>query len=150
MTIGVLGGGQLGRMLALAGAPLGERFLFLDPTAESPAGHVSDLIVGAYDDRASLAELASRCRVITYEFESVPVAAVRALEELGATVFPPAAALEAAQDRFLEKSFFERLGIPTASFARVDTRDELSPRSPASVSPRCSRRAASATTARGR
>src|SRR6202034_557858 len=74
VTIGVLGGGQLGRMLALAGAPLGERFLFLDPTAESPAGHVSDLIVGAYDDRASLAELASRCRVITYEFESVPVA----------------------------------------------------------------------------
>jgi 5-(carboxyamino)imidazole ribonucleotide synthase len=125
VTIGVLGGGQLGRMLALAGAPLGERFVFLDPTAESPAGHVSELLVGAYDDGPSLARLAARCSVITYEFESVPVTAVRALEELGASVFPPPAALEVAQDRFLEKSFFERLGIPTAAFARVDTRDDL-------------------------
>lgn len=125
MTVGVLGGGQLGRMLALAGVPLGERFLFLDPSPESPAGHVGELLVGAYDERASLAALASRCSVVTYEFESVPVAAVRTLEELGAKVFPPAAALETAQDRFLEKSFFERLEIPTAPFARVDSKDEL-------------------------
>jgi 5-(carboxyamino)imidazole ribonucleotide synthase len=125
VTVGILGGGQLGRMLALAGAPLGERFLALDPTADSPAGHVGDLVVGAYDDRESLAKLASQCGVVTYEFESVPVAAVRTLEELGATVFPPAAALEVAQDRFHEKSFFERLGIPTAAFARVDSKDDL-------------------------
>jgi 5-(carboxyamino)imidazole ribonucleotide synthase len=125
VTVGVLGGGQLGRMLALAGAPLGERLVALDPTAESPAGHVGELLVGAYDDRAALAALAARCDVVTYEFESVPVAAVRMLEELGATVFPPAAALEVAQDRFLEKSFFERLGIPTAPFARVDTEEDL-------------------------
>lgn len=125
MTVGVLGGGQLGRMLALAGAPLGERIVALDPTPGSPTGHVGELIVGPYDDRASLAELAARSSVVTYEFESVPVQAVRALEELGATVLPPAGALEVAQDRFLEKSFFERLGIPTAPFARVTTREEI-------------------------
>ena len=125
MTIGVLGGGQLGRMLALAGTPLGERFVFLDPMPESPAGHVGELLVGAYDDRASLAALASRCSVVTYEFESVPALAVRALEELGALVFPPGGALEVAQDRLQEKSFFERLSIPTAEFAPVESREEL-------------------------
>jgi 5-(carboxyamino)imidazole ribonucleotide synthase len=123
--IGVLGGGQLGRMLALAGTPLGERFLFLDPTPESPAGHVGELLVGAYDDPRLLAELAARCSVVTYEFESVPATSVRVLEQLGATVYPPVGALEAAQDRFVEKSFFERLAIPTAPFARVDTKDDL-------------------------
>jgi 5-(carboxyamino)imidazole ribonucleotide synthase len=123
--IGVLGGGQLGRMLALAGTPLGERFLFLDPTADGPASHVGEQLALPYDDRAALAQLASRCAVVTYEFESVPAAAVHALEELGATVFPPPAALAVAQDRLLEKSFFEKLGIPTAAFARVDTKEDL-------------------------
>ncbi len=125
MTIGVLGGGQLGRMLALAGATLGERFVFLDPTAESPAGHVSELLVAPYDDDAKLAELAARCDVITYEFESVPVAAVRALEARGVPVFPPPNALEVSQDRFVEKTFFADLGIPTAPFASVDTKEDL-------------------------
>jgi 5-(carboxyamino)imidazole ribonucleotide synthase len=123
--IGVLGGGQLGRMLALAGVTLGERFVFLDPSAESPARHVGDLRVAPYDDDAALAEIASRCEVVTYEFESVPVAAVRAIEAMGTAVWPPPGALEVAQDRFLEKSFFERLGIPTAAFARVDSEAEL-------------------------
>jgi 5-(carboxyamino)imidazole ribonucleotide synthase len=123
--IGVLGGGQLGRMLALAGVALGERFLFLDPSAESPAGHVGELRAAPYDDDAALAELASRCDVVTYEFESVPVAAVRAIEAKGTPVWPPPGALEVAQDRFFEKSFFERLAIPTAPFARVDSEAEL-------------------------
>jgi 5-(carboxyamino)imidazole ribonucleotide synthase len=125
VTIGVLGGGQLGRMLALAGATLGERFLLLDPSAESPGGHVAELRVGLYDDEGALAELAARCEVVTYEFESVPVAAVRAVEARGVPVFPPPGALAVAQDRFAEKSFFVRLGIPTAPFARVDSRDDL-------------------------
>jgi 5-(carboxyamino)imidazole ribonucleotide synthase len=112
-------------MLALAGTPLGERFLFLDPSSGSPASHVGDLLVGAYDDRASLAELAERCNVVTYEFESVPVTAVHALEALGTVVYPPAAALEVAQDRVEEKSFFEKLGIPTAPFAAVASREGL-------------------------
>jgi 5-(carboxyamino)imidazole ribonucleotide synthase len=123
--VGVLGGGQLGRMLALAGAPLAERLVFLDPSAESPAGHVGELVVGAYDDPQALAALAAKCSVATYEFESVSVAAVRALEERGVAVYPPAAALEVAQDRFLEKSFFAQLEIPTAPFARVDAVEDL-------------------------
>jgi 5-(carboxyamino)imidazole ribonucleotide synthase len=125
VTIGVLGGGQLGRMLALAGVPLGHEFAFLDPSAESPAGHVGILHVARYDDADALAALARSCEVVTYEFESVPVAAVRALEASGARVFPPAGALEVAQDRLHEKTFFEKLGIPTAAFAKVDSADDL-------------------------
>ena len=125
MTVGVLGGGQLGRMLALAGAPLDELIVLLDPNAESPGGHVGELIVGAYDDPKAIAALAARCKVATYEFESVPVAAVRGLEAHGVEVFPPAGALEVAQDRFHEKSFFAKQGIPTAAFARIDSREEL-------------------------
>ena len=125
MTIGVLGGGQLGRMLALAGATLGERFVFLDPSAESVAGHVGELSIAPYDDAAALAALASRCDVVTYEFESVPVAAVRAIEARGVPVFPPPNALEVSQDRLAEKTFFADLGIPTAPFARVDSKDDL-------------------------
>jgi 5-(carboxyamino)imidazole ribonucleotide synthase len=112
-------------MLALAGAPLDEPIVFLDPNAESPGGHVGELIVGAYDDPKAIEALAAHCKVATYEFESVPVSAVRGLEEHGVEVFPPAGALEVAQDRFLEKSFFAKQGIPTAGFARIDTREEL-------------------------
>jgi 5-(carboxyamino)imidazole ribonucleotide synthase len=125
VTVGVLGGGQLGRMLALAGAPLGERLVFLDPSAESPAGHVGELVVGAYDSAAALAVLAFRCRVATYEFESVPVAAVRVLEQHGLKVYPPAGALEIAQDRLNEKRFFSELEIPTAEFRAVDSAADL-------------------------
>jgi 5-(carboxyamino)imidazole ribonucleotide synthase len=124
-VIGVLGGGQLGRMLGLAGVPLGQSFAFLDPSPECPSSGLGEMHVGPYDDEASLAKIAARCEVVTYEFESVPVAAVHALEKHGAKVFPPAAALEVAQDRFREKSFFERLGIATAAFAAVDTREDL-------------------------
>ena len=124
MTIGILGGGQLGRMLALAGVPLGQRFLFLDPSPESPAGHVGELRVGAYTDEAALDELAQRCEVVTYEFESVPVESARTLAA-HVPVFPPPNALEVAQDRLREKTFFETLGIPTAVFAKVDSKEEL-------------------------
>ena len=124
MTIGILGGGQLGRMLALAGTPLGQRFLFLDPSSESPAGHVGELRVGAYTDEAALDELARKCEVVTYEFESVPVESARALAA-HVPVFPPPNALEVAQDRQREKTFFETLGIPTAVFAKVDSKEEL-------------------------
>lgn len=124
MTIGVLGGGQLGRMIALAGYTLGQRFVFLDPGAESSAGHVGALRVGAYDDEERLTELARKSDVVTYEFENVPVASARFLNEL-VPVFPPPAALEVSQDRLAEKSFFRRLGIPTPAFAPVASRAEL-------------------------
>ena len=124
MTIGVLGGGQLGRMIALAGYPLGQRFVFLDPGAESAAGHVGALRVGAYDDEERLTELARKTDIVTYEFENVPVASARFLNELVA-VYPPPAALEVSQDRLDEKQFFQRLGIPTAPFAAASSEAEL-------------------------
>jgi len=124
MTIGVLGGGQLGRMIALAGYTLGQRFVFLDPGAESAAGHVGSLRVGAYDDEERLSELARKSDVVTYEFENVPVGSARFLNEL-VRVYPPPRALEVSQDRLDEKSFFASVGIPTAGFAAVSTKAEL-------------------------
>jgi 5-(carboxyamino)imidazole ribonucleotide synthase len=124
VTIGVLGAGQLGRMMALAGYPLGQRFVFLDPGAESSAGHVGSLTVGAYDDEERLSELARKCEVVTYEFENVPVRAARFLNEL-VPVFPPPSALEVSQDRLDEKRFFDRLGIKTPPYAAIASRDEL-------------------------
>ena len=124
MIVGVLGGGQLGRMLALAGYPLGLRFRFLDPSAESPAGHLADLGVGAYDHPIALEQFAEGLTVATYEFENVPEFSVRTL---GARVpvYPPAQALETAQDRLAEKQLFQRLGIPLAPYAAVNSLDEL-------------------------
>ncbi|HWQ12748.1 MAG TPA: 5-(carboxyamino)imidazole ribonucleotide synthase [Roseiflexaceae bacterium] len=124
MLIGILGAGQLGRMLALAGYPLGMRFRFLDPVSSAPAGQLAEQLVAGYDDEAALTRFARGLDLVTYEFENVPVAAARFLERL-ATVFPPPAALEAAQDRLAEKTFFQRLGIPTPPFAAVDTRPAL-------------------------
>ena len=124
MTVGVLGGGQLGRMIALAGYPLGQRFVFLDPGADSSAGHVGTLRVGTYDDEERLSELARKSDVVTYEFENVPVASARFLNEL-VPVYPPPVALEVSQDRLDEKQFFAKLGIPTPPFAPVSSQEEL-------------------------
>lgn len=108
-VVGVIGGGQLGRMLALAGIPLGLSFRFLDPSADAPAAEVGELLVGAYDDPVLLDRLADGAEVVTYEFENVPVESAR---RVGAV--PDARALEASQDRLVEKQLFRRLGIPTA------------------------------------
>ncbi|HWQ23471.1 MAG TPA: 5-(carboxyamino)imidazole ribonucleotide synthase [Gaiellaceae bacterium] len=113
--VGCLGGGQLGRMLALAGFPLGVRFRFLDPSPDACAGAVGELLVGPYDDPALLERLAAGAAAVTYEFENVPVAAARAV---GAV--PGARALELGQDRLLEKQLFRRLGIATARFGSVE------------------------------
>jgi 5-(carboxyamino)imidazole ribonucleotide synthase len=115
-TIGILGAGQLGRMLALAGYPLGMRFRFFDPAPGSPASLLAEHIVADYADTAALDRFAHGLDVVTYEFENVPVDAVRQLER-SVTVYPPAIALEKGQDRFVEKSFFQELGIPTAGFS---------------------------------
>ncbi len=119
MIVGVIGGGQLGRMLALAGIPLGLSFRFLDPSPDAPAAEVGELLVGAYDDPALLDRLAAGADVVTYEFENVPVEAAR---RVGA--IPAAAALEASQDRLVEKQLFRRLGIPTP---RIDDEVETFP-----------------------
>ena len=113
--VGCLGGGQLGRMLALAGAPLGVRLRFLDPSAVACAGDVGELLVGAYDDPACLGRLADGADAVTYEFENVPVAAARTV---GAV--PDPRALELGQDRLVEKELFRSLGIATAPFGSLD------------------------------
>ena len=122
--IGIVGAGQLGRMLALAGLPLGLRFRFFDPTPDSPAGELAEQIVAPYDDRDALARFAADCDVITYEFENVPVETAEYLMQF-APVYPPPDALRAAQDRLTEKRVLLGLGIPTPIFDAVDSLVEL-------------------------
>lgn len=124
MKIGILGGGQLGRMLAMAGYPLGLNFRTLDPSAAAPAGHLTEHQVDDYTDLEALTRFADRLDIVTYEFENVPVESARFLSRR-VSVYPPPEALETSQDRLLEKSFFARLGIPTPPFVRVDTWEEL-------------------------
>ncbi|RWL80489.1 MAG: 5-(carboxyamino)imidazole ribonucleotide synthase [Mesorhizobium sp.] len=124
-TIGIIGGGQLGRMLAMAAARLGYRIVVLEPQADCPAAQVANRqIVAAYDDPKALADLAVASAVVTYEFENVPVAAAETLSAQ-VPVYPPARALEVAQDRVTEKSFLNGIGIPTAEFCPVDNDDQL-------------------------
>ena len=125
-TIGILGGGQLGRMLARAAARLGFDVVILDPEENSPAGRVAARqIVAAYDDRWALKRLAEACDVVSYEFENVPAETVAELTALGALVAPGAKALAAAQDRAVEKTFLAEIGVPTVAFAPVDDADSL-------------------------
>lgn len=125
LRVGILGGGQLGRMLALAGVPLGMRFRFLEPSPEPPAAGLGELVEGAYDDPDALERLARDVDVVTYEFENVPAGATEWLVGHGVPVFPPPAALAVAQDRLAEKTTFRSLGIPTPDFRTVDTLDQL-------------------------
>lgn len=123
-VVGVVGAGQLARMLALAGLPLGLRFVFLDPSKGACAAALGEHLRGDFDDREQLARLAERADLVTYEFESVPEASIELLaERLG--VFPDATALGVARDRLHEKSLFRELGIPTAPFAEVHCRSDL-------------------------
>lgn len=124
MIVGIVGGGQLARMLALAGYPLGLRFLVLDPSPSACAGHVAELIQGAYDDYKKLRQLASQADVVTFDFENVPAKVACFLESL-VSVYPPPAALEVAQDRLFEKMLFQELHIPTPPFIAVDSLDAL-------------------------
>jgi 5-(carboxyamino)imidazole ribonucleotide synthase len=124
VRVGVLGGGQLGRMLALAGYQLGIEFRFFDPHSGAPVGQIGHLIAADYDDRAALERFLADVDVVTYEFESIPLATVEFVRE-HADVFPPVGALATAQDRLLEKQLFERLSIPTPTFAGVDSLKDL-------------------------
>ena len=125
-TLGVLGGGQLGRMLSQAASRLGFDVVILDPEPDSPAGRVSAAqIVAAYDDAESLSELGRACDVVTFEFENVPAASVARLEKAGARVAPGPLALSTAQDRVAEKTFLNGVGAPTVAFAPVETLADL-------------------------
>lgn len=124
MIVGILGGGQLGRMLALAGVPLGMRACVLDPSVEPGAAVVAEHIRAEYDDPSALKELARRADVITYEFENVPAASVEALLAW-APVRPGARSLHILHDRLIEKRFFRELEIPIAEFEPVDSLEQL-------------------------
>jgi len=126
MTVGIVGAGQLGRMLALAGYPLGLDFLCLDPARDAPAGQVAPLLHGAFTDRGLLTRLVRACEVVTFDWENVPVAelAAAARRHRG-RIRPPLAALATGQDRVAEKRLFERLGIPTTRWRAVSSRAEL-------------------------
>lgn len=124
MRVGIVGGGQLGRMLALAGYPLGVRCTVLEPGAESSASQVCAHIAGEFDDYRALYELARNSDAVTFEFENVPVESARWLAER-VSVFPPPRALEVSQERLVEKQFFASLGIPTPPFAAVDSREQF-------------------------
>ena len=124
MRVGVLGGGQLGRMIALAGYPLGVRFRHVGSSQDTSAGEVAEQVTAAYEDREALVRFAMGLDVITYESENVPLDAARFLAEHVA-IQPPLTALEAAQDRLNEKLAFAELGIPTAAYAQVDTFEQL-------------------------
>jgi len=120
VRVGVLGAGQLGQMLAQAGRRLGIELRFLAPDADSPAGRNAELIVADYGNEAALAHFMIGLDVVTYEFESIPIAAVRSIAGTR-PVRPSVAALETAQDRAHEKKCFEELGIPTARSASADS-----------------------------
>ncbi|MCC4620353.1 5-(carboxyamino)imidazole ribonucleotide synthase [Xanthomonas cassavae CFBP 4642] len=123
-TVGILGGGQLARMLVLAGAPLGLRFAVFDPAADACAGQLAPLQVGAFDDAAALAAFAAPLDVITFDFENVPSASAQHLAAQR-PVFPRPQALAVAQDRLSEKTLFRELGIPVPEFAAIDDRAGL-------------------------
>ncbi len=124
MRIGIIGGGQLGRMLAWAGLPLGMEFSFIDPSPGAPAGQLGHLIVAPFEDRAAMFDLAQNVDVVTYEFENVPTPLLR---EVAAArpVMPAPEVLEASQDRVAEKSLFQALGIPATRHAALDREEEL-------------------------
>jgi 5-(carboxyamino)imidazole ribonucleotide synthase len=123
-TIGILGGGQLGRMLAKAAAQLGYRVHVYAPEPDSVAAEVcAQFTCAHWDDAAALAAFAADCAVVTYEFENVPVGPLKALGET--PLHPNARALEVAQDRLNEKEFVESLGGRTAPYMAVDTREDL-------------------------
>lgn len=124
-TLGVLGGGQLGRMFVCAARTMGYRSVVFDPDGDSPAGAVADRhLCAGYDDERALARFARACDAVTTEFENVPAAALERLRR-DVPVRPAAAALAVAQDRIAEKSFLRSLGIATVPYAEVRTADDL-------------------------
>ena len=125
-TIGILGGGQLGRMLTLEAKRMGYRVVTLEPFPNSPCGQVADeQIVAAYDDLRAIGELGARSDIVTYEFENIPLESVLALEHGGRIVRPSSDVLRITQDRLLEKSFVRDAGFAVAPFVAVRDASDL-------------------------
>lgn len=123
-TLGILGGGQLARMLALAGASLGQRFLVVDSSADACAAQFAPLVQADWRDFDALEEFARRIDVATFDFENVPATTAQWLSER-TRVHPNVASLEVAQDRYSEKTLFRSIGLDTPEFATIDTREDL-------------------------
>ena len=124
MRVGIIGGGQLARMLALAGYPLGLEFTVLDPAQDACASVLCEHICAPYDDPNALSQLAEKCDVITYEFENVSLEALEVLAETTA-IHPPLTALAKSRDRLKEKTLFQELEIPTPRFLAIDSHQDL-------------------------
>ncbi len=123
-TIGILGGGQLARMLVEAGTPLGQEFLILDPARDACAGAIAPRMTADWDDESALVNFARQVDVATFDFENVPADTARFLAQR-TQVFPAPDALAVAQDRLAEKTLFREIGIDTPAFMPVDTREDL-------------------------
>jgi len=124
MRIGIIGAGQLGRMMALSGIPLGLDFAMYDRSTNVPGAAVAPVVAGAFDDRRKLARFARGVDVVTFDWENVPVESARAIAKIR-PVWPPPRALEVAQDRIAEKKLFLRLGMRVAPFAAVEVERDL-------------------------
>jgi len=124
MKIGILGGGQLGRMLAMAGSSLGVKFRFMDQDSTVCSGDISELIVGDFLDHKTLKAFALDLDIVTFEFENVPTSSLEVLKSF-VPVYPAAKALEVTQDRLHEKQLFKKLGVPCARFAEIATEEDL-------------------------
>jgi len=122
--VGIVGAGQLGRMMALAGYPLGLRCVFLDRSATAPGAQVAPIFTGEFEDPGQLAALAACSDVVTFDWENISGEALRPLEKL-TRVRPPRAALEVSQDRLSEKALFSKLRIPVAAHAAIDSKQQL-------------------------
>lgn len=124
MVVGIVGGGQLAMMMALAGIPLGMRFIFLDPARDACASTLGEHLCADYDDEKMLNLLAEKADVVTYEFENIPASTITILAQK-IDVYPSDQALATARDRLTEKTLFRELGIPTVPFATIDTPEEM-------------------------
>jgi len=125
-TIGVIGGGQLGRMFALDAKRMGYDVITLDPQPHSPCGQVADeQIVAAYDDMSAIDDLGRRTDIVTYEFENIAIESVERLERDGFHVTPGSNVLRVTQNRLLEKNFAREHGIPVGDFAAIDSPQDL-------------------------
>lgn len=125
-TIGIIGGGQLGRMLTLDAKRMGYKVIVLDPTPNSPCGQVADeQIVAQYADKEAIVKLGESCDIVTYEFENIDINAVKTLEGRGFRVTPSSDVLRITQDRMLEKTFLREAGVPVGNFAKVDRIDDI-------------------------
>src|ERR1051326_2934288 len=120
-TIGILGGGQLGRMLGLVARRMGYKVIILDPSADAPCRQIADeQVLARYDDIEAVLKFGEKCDVVTYEFENIDARSVEALEMRGHTVYPSSQVLKITQNRLLEKEFVRSIGIKVTDFYRID------------------------------